>query len=133
MVLTYTVAIQFSLTVLSLLFNALGIHCLRKRQGGNKNQHLLLRNLAAVEITKTLYDYVPLTLYHFCHQWYRNHHMYFEIIQILEVNLMTILFSSYVFITLDRLLCATLKTRYKMLITKKLVQNTHLLYLTRYP
>ena len=43
MTFTYAIGIQFAVTVLSLLFNSLGIYCIRKRRGGNRNQHILLQ------------------------------------------------------------------------------------------
>ena len=120
MTFNYTILFQISISVFSLFFNLLGIFCLRKQKSGNKNQYVLLQNLALVEVVKTLFDYIPLVLYHFNHAWYVNHRTYLEVC---EVGWMSVLFSAYMFITLDRLLCVTLKTRYKTLVTHKLIKK----------
>ena len=43
---------QLSLSFISIMLNIIGVYCLHHRKRGNKNQQLLLQNLAVVEILK---------------------------------------------------------------------------------
>ena len=43
---------QLSLSFISIMLNIIGVYCLHHRKRGNKNQQLLLQNLAIVEILK---------------------------------------------------------------------------------
>lgn len=105
---------------LSLLLNGFGIHCLRKQRGGNKKQRTLLVNLSIIEFTKISYDFVPLTLYHFNRPFYDYINTYLDII---EINLMSILFSSIILISFDRLACVLLSVRYNVYIKESLVKD----------
>ena len=69
-----TVIITLSLSGLSLLLNIFGICCLRNRRNSNVNQQLLLQNLAAIEITKIIYDIISLAAYHFHTIWYEHNY-----------------------------------------------------------
>ena len=115
--------VQLTIMVVSLLFNGFGIFTIQQRQEGNRNHHMLLQNLAAVEIVKTLYDFVPLLLYYFyiiCDvSWYNTAIHYFVV---MEVNVMTTIYVSFVAVTLDRLLCVVLGMKYSSYVTKKCVK-----------
>ena len=114
---------QLTIMVISLICNGLGIFAIQNRKQGNKNHHMLLQNLAAVEIVKTLYDFVPLLLYYFyiiCGvSWYKSGIHYFVV---MEVNVMTTIYVSFVAVTLDRLLCVVLGMKYSVYVTKKCVK-----------
>lgn len=110
----------FVLMFVSISLNAFGIYCLRKQNGGNINQRMLLQNLSVIEIVKMIFDYVSLTLYQFQNAWYLKYYIYMDII---EVNLMTILFISVLLISVDRLACVTLQLRYNHSVNQKLVQD----------
>ena len=110
----------FSLMFISIILNVFGIYCLRKQKGGNVNQRMLLQNLSFIEITKMTYDYIPMTLYHFHNDWYKSHFAYLDII---EINLTTILFSSVLLISMDRFACVLLRVRYNHYIKEPLVRD----------
>ena len=105
--------VQLTILVISLIFNGFGIFTIQQRQEGNKNHQLLLQNLAAVEIVKRLYEFVPLLLYSFfiiCDiSWYNTAIHYFVV---MEVNVMTTKYVPFVPVTLDRLLCMALGMKY---------------------
>ena len=115
--------VQLTIMVISLIFNGFGFYTFQKRLQGNKNQHMLLQNLAAVEIVKTLYDFIPLLLYYFyviCGiDWYKSAIHY---LVVMEVNVMTTIYMSFVAVSLDRLLCVVLEMKYAYLVTERCVK-----------
>ena len=111
--------VQFTIMLLAVCFNGLGIFTFHKRTSGNKNQHLLLQNLATVEILKTTSDLVSLLLFYFYNNCYNVAKIFFMVI---EINLMTLLYLSFVAVTVDRLLCVILEGRYRIHITSKNVK-----------
>ena len=115
------VIIVFMLMSVSLLLNTLGIYCLRQQKGGNKNQRMLLVGLSAIEIIKVAFDYIALPLYNYNTSWYLLHYTYFDMV---EITLMTILYSSIILISVDRSFCVILKIRYNHYITEKLVKTS---------
>ena len=108
------------LSFLSVLLNAFGIYCLHKKTSRNRNQEVLLQNLSATEILKVSFDFVSLIVFHCCRKWYDHYFMYLDIA---EVCFMTALYSAFMFICVERLLCIGLSTSYKQLITTKLVKT----------
>ena len=98
----------FIIMVLSIIFNGFGLFTFRGRKKGNKNQHMLLQNLAAVEIVKIVYDFIPTTLYYFAPVQYYEALSYFMVI---EINAMTILYCSFAAVNADRLLIVILEQR----------------------
>lgn len=120
MVFNFVLIGVFILMGLSVLLNAFGIYCLRKQSGGNTNQRLLLQNLSIIEITKILYDFISLGLFHTCKSCYKKYSVFLDIV---EINFMTVLFVSVLLITIDRLCCVVLSTRYKRSVTEKLVKE----------
>ena len=115
--------VQLAVMVISLIFNGIGIFTIQNREEGDINHHMLLQNLAAVEIVKTLYDFVPLLLYYFyviCGiTWYKSGIHYFVV---MEVNVMTTIYVSVVAVTLDRLLYVVLGIKYSVYVTKRCVK-----------
>ena len=112
----FVLSVQITIMILSIIFNGFGIFTFRRRTKGNKIQHLLLQNLAAVEISKTVSDFVPLLLYYLRTDWY-NASM--ELLMVIEMNVMTMLYLSFVAVTVDRLLCVILQGRYTMYVKRK--------------
>ena len=97
---------QLVISVIAVFLNGIGIYCIRRCKKGNQNQLLLQQNLSWLQLVKTIYDYVPWTFYHFNPLWYTNNYKY---LVILEINMMTLMYGCFGFITLDRFLCVVLK------------------------
>lgn len=108
----------FVLLAVGIILNAFGIYCLRQQRGGNANQRRFLQNLSLIEIIKMVWDYVPLCTYNYSSGLYEKCYIYLDII---EVNIMTILFSSILLVTIDRLSCVLLTTRYKQYVRESFV------------
>ena len=106
MVFTPILYTQLVISVGAIILNGTGIYCIRQRKKGNHNQLLLQQNLAWVQLVKTALDYLPWALYHFNMDWYIENYSY---VDILEVDMMTLMYASFVLITLDRFLCVILK------------------------
>ena len=98
--------VQFIIMMLSILFNGFGFFTFYRRKKGNKNQHMLLQNLASVEIVKIVYDFISITLYYLVPIQYDKALTYFVVI---EINSMTILYCSFAAVNIDRLLCVILR------------------------
>ena len=106
MVFTPVLYTQLVISVGAIILNATGIYCIRQRKKGNRNQLLLQQNLAWVQLVKTILDYLPWALYRFNMDWYIQNYSYLDI---LEINMMTLMYACFVLITLDRFLCVLLK------------------------
>ena len=106
MVFTSVLYSQLAISVGAIFLNGSGIYCIRQRKKGNRNQLLLQQNLAWVQLVKTILDYLPWALYHFNQGWYFHNYSYLDI---LEINMMTLMYACFVLITLDRFLCVLLK------------------------
>lgn len=106
--------------VASLSLNGFGIYCIRHQRGTRTNQMLLLQNLSIAEIAKTIYDCITINLYNFNFDLYCRYNNYIDII---EINLMSILFASILLISLDRLSCVMLGIKYKQYITRHFVSE----------
>ena len=103
---------------MGLIANLFGIYCLHKQRGGNVNQRILLQNLSVVEIIKIIYDYISITTFYECNDWYHDHGLYIDII---EVNILTVFFSCFILISGERLACIKLGVRYNTHVTKSLI------------
>lgn len=108
------------LMFLSITMNSFGIYCLKKQRKGNRKQRLLLQNLSVIEITKMLFDYVSISMFHFRSDWFEAYCQYFEIF---EANIMCVYLCSTLLISLDRLACVLLRVRYNYYITERLIQE----------
>ena len=108
---------QFILMAISVVANSFGIFMLRKQRGGNANQRLILQNLSSIEIIKTCYDFVLLTMHHFYDGWPK--HIHVDVIIAVEVSLMTVIFQTFILISLERITFFTLLTLYRYYITKR--------------
>ena len=111
----------FLLNSLSLVIHLFGIYCLQKQNGGNKNQRILLQNLSAVETLKIVNDYISMTSYYCYPEWYHEHIIYFDIF---EIDILTILFSCFILITVERLVCIMFCLHYKSKVTVSLIKDT---------
>ena len=72
-----------------------------------------------LQVLKTLYDYLPWTLFHWTPH-YRDYSIYLDII---EVNMMTLMFMSFMMITVDRFLSLLLAENYNKHITTERTKN----------
>ena len=109
MLLSCILIFVYTLMFISLLLNTLGMYCLYKESGGIKKQRLLLINLSLIEIIKAVYDYIPLTTYHYAEKWYNLHNPMFDM---MEMILMTIIYESYLLISFERLSCVIMEIKY---------------------
>ena len=116
---TDIVFVQFTLMVVCVFVNVFGIFILRKQKGGNINQRLVLQNLSCTEIIKISYDFVSLTIYHFYKDWHKVNRTSAGIIIMVEMSLMTVIFCSFILISVERIAFFVLVTQYKYYITKK--------------
>ena len=116
MALIAVLSLQFIIMIASILSNGFGIYTFHKRTKGNKNQHLLLKNLAAVEILKIISDFVSVLLYYLSNNLYNSGLMF---LMVVEINLMTMLYLSFVGVNVDRLLCVVLEGNYTKHVTQK--------------
>lgn len=120
----HVLCIQFILQFISVIANVFGTYCLQKQERKRKAtrlrvvHRLLLKSFASIEIVKMLYDFIPVSIYHFDKDRYYDNIVYFTII---EINLMTIFFSSVAFIAINKLMVVLLEQRYRHYITRKLV------------
>ncbi len=120
MMISVILYLQFLLAACSVLMNFLGLYCLPQQKRGSKNQCLLQQNLSTIDITKILYDFVPIAFYYLRNDWYNSNYQYFDVV---EIHMMTILYSSYILLLGDRLACVLLDIKYSAYLTKKLVRN----------
>ena len=108
--------INIILMTFGLILNLFGIYCLRKQ----KKRQLLLQNLSVVNVAKVVYDVTSISLYHYQTTWYQKCHYIFDIV---EVNILTVLFSSVILISIDRLACVLLGVHYKRFIKLSLIKD----------
>ena len=111
------VVVQFILMAISVIANLFGIFMLRKQKGGNANQRLILQNLSSIEIIKTCYDFFSLTTHHYFNGW--SKHIHAEVIIAVEISLMTVIFQTFILISLERITFFTLLTLYRYYVTKR--------------
>ena len=95
------VSVQVFISLTSIFANLLGIYCLSKSRLTDLNQRLLQQNLSTVEVVKTILDFLPLTLFTLHKEVYDKYHVH---LAILETNMMSVLYFSYVLLITDRLM-----------------------------
>ena len=111
--------LQIFIALSSVVANLLGIHCLRKQKTGSKNQSILHQNLSLIDVVKILYDFIPLGIYYSENDFYVKNYIYFDVV---EIYMMTTIYSSYILLLVDRLAGILLDIRYSWYFTTRSVK-----------
>ena len=114
-----TTIVVFPFNFISIIFHSFGIYCLHAQKGGNRNQRILLQNVSVIEIVKILYDYISFTSYYIYDTWYKKNQ---QLLDVIEVIIMTVIFFSFMMIDIERFFCITLNMKYKIYVTESLVK-----------
>ena len=119
-----TLIAVFHINFISIIFHVFGFYCLQVQRGGNVNQRILLKNLSVIEVVKIINDYISITSYYVYKDWYNvNEH----VLDAIEVVIMTVIFFSFIIISIERLVCITLNMKYKIYVTDTIVSRIVLL------
>ena len=102
---------------LSIIINALGLYCLYKQK--RNGQNIILSNLSSIKILISLVQLI------FNAMSYTGYYLHVKPTSILGHGFSLSLYLIMCFISIDRLLCILLHTRYKYYITKTVIIKVH--------